>query len=142
MKASSRTLFVFKKAFYKVKASGQQHSLNIFRQPSTLDIIETNCTILQTSDTEICMEAEKRQAIKLIFKWIYFFEKLFYMFQIDLYLSNRFQFFKSAFQIGLYFSNRFSSFKWIYIVQIPLLNRFIFFKSIYPAGMDASQIHL
>ena len=67
------------------------------------------------------MEAEKCQAIKLIFKSIYFFEKSFHIFQIHLYLSNRFQFLKSAFQIGLYFSNRFLSFKWIYV--------FILFKS-------------
>ena len=39
---SSRPFFVFKKALYKVIASGLQLGFNIFRQPSTWDTIKTN----------------------------------------------------------------------------------------------------
>ena len=87
------------------------------------------------------MEAEKCQAIKLIFKSIYFFSKIvlyfsnrFISFQsisvFQISISNRFIFFESIFifQVDLYYSN--PTFKSVYIFQIHIyfLNRFKFFK--------------
>ena len=44
----------FKKALYKVKASGLQLDFTIFQQTSNQHTIETNCLKLYTIDPEIC----------------------------------------------------------------------------------------
>ena len=50
----SRLLFVFKKALQEVKASRQQLSFNIFRQPSIQRTIQINCVKRQITNPEIC----------------------------------------------------------------------------------------
>ena len=50
---NSRPLYFWKIAWYEVKASGMLLSFNIFRKPSTWDIIKTNCIKLQTIGPEI-----------------------------------------------------------------------------------------
>ena len=80
------------------------------------------------------MEAERCQAMKVIFKLINVFE-------IGLYFSNPFIFFKSVyinfrsnylFQIELYFSNQFIFFKSIYVLDLCKFFKLnYFFKSIY-----------
>ena len=95
----------------------------VFSENTKIDVALSPQELKQKTPVKCCYGSREVPSYKTNF------EKSFYIFQIDLYLSNRFQFFKSAFQIGLYFSNRFLSFKWIYIIQIPRLNRFTFFKS-------------